>query len=1159
MIVSQTRLSVTGGGADPAAQLLLHHLRTGDRPALDRAVRIARRYLRTAPPDEPGRSARAGNLLVALLVRWQLLGHRRDLDDLITLGVRCAAAEPPAAQDVRLLALAYRSRFDLDRRPADLDGAVAMFARAAGLPQPPPTVGEALAGLGGALSERFRVTGREEDLTRAESAYRRALDGPWADPTDRAALLLDLGNVLHDRHELRGDTEALGEALELWRAVSAVVPAGHEARLPALHNLAQGLRIWSTLTGDPTDRAEMLRVNREALAGTPAGQPGHGACLAGLGVALRLVAEETDDLGALRESVELLRRAVALREGDATLYAGRLNSLGNALHRLAQWTGDVELLDEAVEVLREALAGQPPGTKVFGEVLANLAVTLHERGFQTNDPQAVQEAAELARRAVDEGPVRAADRVDRLANLGVVLQSRHGETGEPALAAEAIAMAREALALTASGSPALGDRLNHLANALRARFDSTGERADLDEAVALLERAVEVSPYGDPRLPLTLSNLGNSRLDQYRTTGDDEALDRAVSDLGRAVWAGAEGTGAHGTYLQHYADALLFLHQRDGDPAVLRAAADAYRQSALTEAMPADGRIRAAWDWGVAAAEAGRWEEALRGYGLAVRLLPFVASGRLARGDQERSLSRVHGLAAEAAACAVQTGDLVLAVQLLEQGRGVLLGRTIATRDGLGRLRRDHPAAAERFRELSERIDALDAADPAGARSGLPAGGTDLRHTLAARFERLVTEIRALPGFADFLAPPSPAVLAEASERGPVVLAYCSGYRSDALVLWSGQVLLVPLPAATPEAVDEQVRRLEEALVAAADPATDRVAQTVIGEVLGWTWDHVTGPVLDRLGLSGAAPGGPWPRVWWSPGGALSALPLHAAGHHDDAVPDVLPDAVPDGRRGPGATAGSPRTVLDRVISSYTPTVRALAYARARETAPEPGRSVVDGPSPDGRSPDGPWGADGLLAVAMPETPDARPLTGARREVELLRGLLPTEVLIGEEATLAGVLEALPRHAHVHFACHGVSEPEDPSTARLLVHDHRTAPLTVRRIARLDLPAARLAVLSACETARGAGELADEAIHITSAFQLAGYAHAVGTLWPVHDLLALRMTRLLYQGLRAGRPAGAPGLDTDRTAEALHHAVRQCRTAFSTSPGLWAAHVHAGA
>ncbi|MYX40196.1 hypothetical protein GTW59_03695, partial [Streptomyces sp. SID89] len=66
-------------------------------------------------------------------------------------------------------------------------------------------------------------------------------------------------------------------------------------------------------------------------------------------------------------------------------------------------------------------------------------------------------------------------------------------------------------------------------------------------------------------------------------------------------------------------------------------------------------------------------------------------------------------------------------------------------------------------------------------------------------------------------------------------------------------------------------------------------------------------PVLERLGLLDAPAGEEWPRLWWSPGGALAALPLHAAGHHD-------------GRR----------SVLDRVVSSYTPTVRALAYARAR-------------------------------------------------------------------------------------------------------------------------------------------------------------------------------------------------------------------------------------
>lgn len=376
-----------------------------------------------------------------------------------------------------------------------------------------------------------------------------------------------------------------------------------------------------------------------------------------------------------------------------------------------------------------------------------------------------------------------------------------------------------------------------------------------------------------------------------------------------------------------------------------------------------------------------------------------------------------------------------------------------------------------------------------------------------------------------------------------MVLAYCSGYRSDALVLRPDGVLLVPLPRATPDAVGEQAERLRRALADAMDPARDKAAQRTVAEVLAWTWDHVTGPVLDRLGLSGApGAGGELPRLWWSPGGTLAALPLHAAGHHDEGDNGSGPQGT-DGRGAsrPGArgTGAAPRTVMDRVVSSYTPTVRALRYARDRAAAPRP----------SGR----------LLAVALPETPGARPLGGARREAETLRALLPTDVLYGDAATFDQVMAALPDHPCVHFACHGVSEPADPSAGRLLVHDHPTRPLTVRQIARLDLPAARLVVLSACETARADGDLADESIHITSAFQLAGYPQAVGTLWPVHDAVAVRVTRLLYRGLRGDDGDGGPALDDSRTAAALHRAVRECRAAFAASPSLWAAHVHAGA
>ena len=88
----------------------------------------------------------------------------------------------------------------------------------------------------------------------------------------------------------------------------------------------------------------------------------------------------------------------------------------------------------------------------------------------------------------------------------------------------------------------------------------------------------------------------------------------------------------------------------------------------------------------------------------------------------------------------------------------------------------------------------------------------------------------------------------------------------------------------------------------------------MILDILAWIWDTITGPVLAALGhTSTPADGESWPQVWWCPVGLLAYLPLHAAGHHADVA----------------AGQPHPRTALDRVISSYTTTVRGLGWARA--------------------------------------------------------------------------------------------------------------------------------------------------------------------------------------------------------------------------------------
>ncbi|MEO3868218.1 CHAT domain-containing protein [Nonomuraea sp. B12E4] len=262
------------------------------------------------------------------------------------------------------------------------------------------------------------------------------------------------------------------------------------------------------------------------------------------------------------------------------------------------------------------------------------------------------------------------------------------------------------------------------------------------------------------------------------------------------------------------------------------------------------------------------------------------------------------------------------------------------------------------------------------------------------------------------------------------------------------------------------------------------------------------------LGITGPPQDGVWPRLWWSPTGPLNSLPLHAAGHH--------------------TVAGA--SVLDRAVSSYTPTVRALLHSRAR---PVPARRAG-------------------LTVAMPATPGHAALPETAREAVEVTARIQGQVLVGPRASRAAVLAALPGASVAHFACHAGSDPYDPSASHLLLHD---GTLSVTEISRLHLDDAELAYLSACATARGGARLADEAMHLASAFQLAGYAQAVATLWEIGDHTAATMAADFHRELGGalGDPARIPG------ALALHTATRRMRAAMPGRPSAWAAFLHSGA
>jgi hypothetical protein len=454
------------------------------------------------------------------------------------------------------------------------------------------------------------------------------------------------------------------------------------------------------------------------------------------------------------------------------------------------------------------------------------------------------------------------------------------------------------------------------------------------------------------------------------------------------------------------------------------------------------------------------------------------------------------------------------------------------------RLQTHAPDLVDRFTRVRDRLASLENTPSSGldglhadaARPDNARGLAEQRREAAAEWDTLLQRIRARSGLADFLRPHPIDRLRLQAEVGPIVIVNTDPSRCDALILTGGPdgpVRHVPLTSFTHAAAIDHAARFLQARRRATDvdsgPAERQGAQAVLHQILAWLWDAVTGPVLTELGYTAKPEAGqPWPRLWWCPVGGMAFLPLHAAGHHHDIDTGSV----------------QPRTVMDRVISSYTATIRALTYARQSASS---SNAAVPPPT---------------LIISMPDTPGAGPLPGVNDETRRLTRLLQNAtVLRGDRATHDSVLAALPAHPLAHFACHGVSEWTAPETSRLLLHDHAGKPLTVSTISQLHLTGADLAFLSACSTTDTHPKLADEAVHITAAFQLAGYRNVIGTLWPVGDQAAGRIAIDVYTHL-TGRGTHPPR--TDQTALALHYSLRRLRSETLATPTEWAAHIHTG-
>ncbi|KAF3279141.1 hypothetical protein TWF970_004247 [Orbilia oligospora] len=1011
----------------------------------------------------------------------------------------------------------------------------------------------------------YERTGDKNDLQMAVAAV------PDDQPI-RPFVKAKLVDFFNARFTETGDTNELQMTL-------TILPNGHPIRPYILEELASSFGIKFDKTGSMEDLNMCIETAKEAMVIMPHDDIEEKTAISVMlanKLQSRFERSPTEDMADLEMAIKILEESSIIPRHNSSHRSVVLGSLAAALYIKSEWTNNLDYLQMAIAFGEEDLTANvnSSGGLFGGPEKQNLAMYLHSRYERTRDLDDLQRSITLAGEAVEsfnryyehsKANANAIDidvenqRVGCLGNLAGYLDTRFELTGnldDLELAIETIKKTittvpsesssysmwqnnlviylRERYLRTGNfddlqmaihigeelirrdNDPARTGLLNGLIVTFGDRFRKTGNIDDLDKAIKLSEEAIATTLDQSEKFKI-LNNMTSSFLTKFKYTANLEDLDMAVQKAEEAVALTADNHPEKESSLATLAKALTSRFNETQDPNEFQKALYYFQEVVRLPTATSCRRIESAAVATQMLACTEMWSEASQMIEVAVELLPLSVSRELKHRDQQHNLKQYAGLSSRAASIALNAGkDAYDAVKLLELGRGVMTGLRLGSRSDLTELRSQHPDIAAKFEQLRDILDspasgtfdsaviydstALDEAPTLRRKN-------NQRFDANLEFNKTIDQIRLLPNFENFLRPPAPGDLMTAASLGPVVIINISQYRCDALLVEQQTIRSLPLPTLLQKDIEKHAEFMQS-IRSAHRLCSDTLRQMF--QMLEWLWDAAVGPILDSLGLSSPPvdEDGEWPRIWWIPTGQLSLLPLHAAGYHH-----------------PGST----KTTLDRVVSSYTSSIKALLYGRQNSqtmTKFTPGKTLL---------------------VSMDQTPKQSDLPYAAEEVKMLQGLLPTrlttETIKLEQPNKQDVLDHLEDCTIFHYAGHGESNSLEPEKSSLLINDWQTNPLTVEHLTELNFrqksSAPWLAYLSACSTSdSNAEKLHDESINLVTACQLAGFQHVVGSLWEISDKHSVTAAEEVYKTI-AAEDGGV--IDGKKVSLGVHRATRRLR------------------
>jgi hypothetical protein len=177
------------------------------------------------------------------------------------------------------------------------------------------------------------------------------------------------------------------------------------------------------------------------------------------------------------------------------------------------------------------------------------------------------------------------------------------------------------------------------------------------------------------------------------------------------------------------------------------------------------------------------------------------------------------------------------------------------------------------------------------------------RQEAAAELDMCLKEIRCVPGHERFMLGQTVTEMQECITEGSIVVINITNFRSDAIIISNNSLRTIVLP----ELSASKARLWVSKDWSTKKRSDQRGENDQFLDYLSWLWYACVKHIVAEISASKTHPSEGLPRVWWIGSGLASSMLFHAAGVH---------------------TRGSTENAYCRLISSYTPSIKELAYAQ---------------------------------------------------------------------------------------------------------------------------------------------------------------------------------------------------------------------------------------